>query len=177
MTYIVARKVFTRRHHLFITPAHTALLVVRPLQSGDQRPHIVTQMHRIFAGRLLTPSPPRIAKRVDVGRPKVQPRPSRIAERARLGADHGRHLRHEVVVKCRPERDGLREARRGPKVRVVLRVEGDTGRHGHAMQAFGPPLVGGKAEPRDAGGRRDGGIDFFLDGKQGEEATGTGGGT
>lgn len=42
------------------------------------------------------------------------------------------------------------------------------------MQAFIPPFVGGQAKARDAGRGGDGGVDFFLEGEEGEQGAGAG---
>lgn len=89
---------------------------------------------------LLAPAPARVAVRVDVGRPEVEPRATGIAEGPGLGADDLGHGSDQGHVEGRAHGDGLRERRRVAEVAAA--AEAHTGRARHPVQRLLPPLVG-----------------------------------
>jgi len=102
----------------------------------------------IFAVRLLSAPPTRIAKEVDVRRPDREAlvplsaaRPHVLVMlRAGFVGNDGRHAEHEAIVPRCGEADRLRKHGRQP-------------RSGHAVKRFVPPVVFRNAKPLDR--RRD----------------------
>src|SRR5512138_78639 len=102
---------------------------------------------RILAVRLLTTSPARIAKDIDVGRPEGQAliaiallaTGELVMLRATFIADRRCDLTHQMRIERRRQTDRLRKRRRRARAR-------------NAMQRFVPPFVLRHAETRNRGG-------------------------
>jgi hypothetical protein len=101
---------------------------------------------RILSVSLLPPSPSRIAEQVDVGRPEGEALVAAVAVvadvlvvlGARFVGDHRRREKHQRIIPCRGESNGLRKHRREPRAR-------------DAMKRLVPPVVHRNAEPVDGG--------------------------
>jgi len=136
------REMLGRRDHerqVRIVPLHA-------LDKGDADPRCQIG---IFAIGFLTPAPARIAEDVDVGRPAVEAGadpsemsglPPQCVQRADLCPDGGGDLMDQRRVEGSGEADRLREIGRGHRA-------------DRPVKGFGPPIIGGYAEPRN--GRRD----------------------
>ena len=117
------------------------------LQTGYKSHSNPAREERIFAVSFLASAPARIAKDIDVGRPKgeavvaagISVLYSIVVLGARFGRDDVGHAVNEVGVPRGGEADGLREN------------SGMTGAS-DAVQAFVPPIVGGNTKARDGAG-------------------------
>ncbi len=107
-----------------------------PLHTGDEGNCHASGQERVLAVTLLTPSPPRISKNVDIGSPEGQAEESFVIIPAnglvvlgpRLSGDDLRHAVHQGRIPCGGHADNLRK---------IGRVSGER----HPMQTLIPPLV------------------------------------
>ena len=119
-----------------------------PLQTANERDGDLPSEKRIFAVGFLAAAPARIAKEIDVRRPKREPDITHavaivsvgvgIVFCARLSRDNVGDLMKQGRVPGCSQADGLRKNSRGAGP-------------GDAVEAFAPIIVGGHSEPRDRG--------------------------
>ena len=141
----MAQRLGPRVHsEMFARRNRAQMIQIVALHAADKRYSHAPGQERVLAVSLLTASPPRVAKDIDVGRPERQAiKDAVIRFRAAPGctwrAPRRNHVAHAVhnrrIPRCR-HADRLRKHRRLSRAR-------------HAMQRLIPCLVIGYAQPRN----------------------------
>ena len=124
---------------------HQRPVGVGALHAGDEGDTHACGEERVLAIGFLATPPARVAEDVDVGRPGVEPGTDMAdasglagerVEAAYLGADRPGDVMHHRGVEAGGEPDGFGEVGGGERAE-------------RAVERFGPPIVGGDAEPWD----------------------------